>query len=332
MSTLPALRRLASAVGLGRLRRRLAGPGSVPEFWGEQAGTWSLDGVRHWTELQQVQDVINRRVSGDPSVNPYLYFMRAYLADRLPVARALTIGCGAGDLERGLAQYGFATRHDAFDVAPEAIRKATAAAEAAGFRQIHYSVADGNELRLEPNAYDVVFGVFSIHHIEALEGAFGQVARALRPGGLFFMNEYVGPTRFQWTDRQLETVNGLLTALPEALRRNAVDGGVKRRVPRPTVEEMIAMDPSEAVRSGEILSTAAKYFEIVEVRPYGGTVLHLLLDDIAGNFRGPEAGGSDLLAAICDLEWALVRSGALASDFAVVVARARAEEPDGRPR
>lgn len=318
------LRRAVAIAGLGRPQDGPGGAGTVAEVWGEQAGTWSIGGVRHWTELAQVQDVINRRVSGDAGIDPYLWFLRKYLDGRLPVGRALTIGCGGGDLERGLAQYGFAERHDAFDVAPGAIEKARAAAEKAELAHVRYSVADGNELTLEPGHYDVAFGVHSIHHIERLERVFEQVARSLRTGGLFFMNEFVGPTRFQWSDRQLEVVNGLLRAIPAAFRRSTVSGERKEQVPRPSVAEMIAADPSEAVRSAEILEVASAYFEIVEVRPYGGTVLQLLLDDIAGNFAPPAGKGPELLAAICDLEWALVASGDLPSDFAVVVARPKA--------
>lgn len=299
----------------------LRGSRTVAEFWGEQAGTSKVGGVRHWTELAQVQGVINRRVSGDPAVDPYMHFLRTHLGGRLPVERALTIGCGVGELERGLCQHGFATKHEGIDVAPGAIQKASAAAEDAGLLSLEYRVVDGNSLLLPKGTYDVVFGVHSIHHIAGLELLFEQIACALRPGGLFFMNEFVGPTRFQWTDRQLEVVNGLLSALPAELRVSAVDGGLKRRVPRPTVREMIAADPSEAVRSGEIMKVASGFFDILEVRPYGGTVLQLLLDDIAGNFSRAGGGGREILAAICDLEWALIGAGYLESDFAVVVAR-----------
>ena len=268
-----------------------------------------------------MHEVINRRVSGDPAVDPYLHFLRSRLADRLPVAAALTIGCGSGELERGLCQYGFASRHDAIDVSPKSVESATSAAREAGLDHLRYRLEDGNELRLGPESYDVVFGVHSIHHITGLEHVFHEVAAALKPDGLFFMNEFIGPTRFQWTDRQLEVVNGLLQALPEQLRASTVNGSVKRRICRPSVKEMIATDPSEAVRSGEILAVAADFFDILEVRPYGGTVLQILLDDIAGNFSRPDDGGPEILAAICDLEWALIGAGHLDSDFAVVVAR-----------
>ena len=274
--------RLAAA--FRRLRRRLAGPRSVADVWGEQAGTWSIGGVRHWTELQQVHDVINRRVSGDRAVDPYLYFLRTHLAGRLPVARALTIGCGGGDLERGLCQHGFARRHDGVDVAPKAIEKAATAAREAGLSGLEYSVVDGNALDLAEGVYDVVFGVHSIHHIENLEDLFAKIARALKPDGFLFLNEFVGPTRFQWTDRQLEVVNGLLRVLPASLRAGATNGRVRREALRPTVKEMMAADPSEAARSGELLGVAESYFEFVDVKPYGGTVLQLLLEDIAGNF------------------------------------------------
>lgn len=319
----PCLRRLVSAVLPAGVRTALRRNRTVAEIWGEEAGRSRIGGVRHWTELRDVQDVINRRVSGDPAVDPYMHFLRTRLAGRLPVSRALTLGCGGGELERGLCQHGFAREHEGVDVAPLAIEKAVAAARAEGLGHLRYGVEDLNVLRLEPAAYDVVFGVHSIHHVEGLEHVFRQVAAALKPGGFLFMSEFVGPSRFQWTPLQLEVVDGLLRALPREYRIRTVDGRVKKKVRRPTVAEMIATDPSEAVRSAEILAVAASFFEILEVRPYGGTVLQLLLEDIAGRFARPGTGGPELLAAICDFEWALIGAGQLESDFAVVVARAK---------
>jgi hypothetical protein len=43
-------------------------------------------------------------------------------------------------------------------------------------------------------------------------------------------------------------------------------------------------DPSEAVESSNILSQLAIHFDIVEMKEYGGTVLHLLLYEIAHHF------------------------------------------------
>lgn len=318
------LRRFARAVlplpaRLAFRRRRTAA-----EVWSEEPGLARSGSERHWTDLEHVRGEVNRRVSGDPAVDPYMHFLRTRLAGRLPVASALTIGCGEGALERGLTAHAFAERHDGLDVAPGAVERAAAAAREAGLEHVRYRVADADSLLLEPRSYDVVFGVHSIHHVTNLEHVFEQAALALRPGGFLFLNEFVGPSRFQWSDRQLEVVNALLRALPEELRASVVDGRPRRAVRRPTVAEMIATDPSEAVRSGELLEVASRFFEILEVRPYGGTVLHLLLDDIAGRFHRPEPWARQLLASIAEVEWALIASGDLASDFAVVVARPKA--------
>lgn len=315
------LRRSRAARFAFALRRLLLRRETAAGVWSEQAGTWSLAGGRHWTELLQVQELVNQRVSGDPSVNPYEYFLRSRLGGHLPVRRALTIGCGSGELERGLARLGFATEHLGIDVAQGAIEKAIDAARREGFGQLRYRAEDANDIRLQVGSFDVVFGVHSIHHVSRLESLFEQVAGALRPDGIFFLNEFVGPSRFQWTERQLEVVNGLLRVLPEGYRVSRVDGALKKRVRRPTVAEVVATDPSEAVRSAEILEVASSFFEILEVRPYGGTVLQILLDDIAGNFEAAGEQGRELVAAMADLEWALIEGGDLASDFAVVVAR-----------
>ena len=45
------------------------------------------------------------------------------------------------------------------------------------------------------------------------------VAQALTPGGLLVLIDFVGPSRFQWTDTQFEAVEGLLAQIPEDYRR-----------------------------------------------------------------------------------------------------------------
>lgn len=75
------------------------------------------------------------------------------------------------------------------------------------------------------------------------------------------------------------------------------------------------------MRSAEIVPLLERYFEIVEFKPLGGTLLQLLLTDIAGNFRSPE--GERLLTMLFEIEDALLETGDLQSDFAYIVARPR---------
>ena len=319
-AALPSVTRLARRLRAALPWPSIAADERVALLWGENAGTWQVGGTLHWTELPQVRRRINARVSGDPEVDPWLHTIRTHLAGRLPLERALTLGCGDGLLERGLAQYGFCRRHDAFDLAPAAIDKARRAAAEGGLSHIHYEVRDGNTVDLDEGTYDCVLAAHAVHHLEALEHVFTEVRTALRPGGLFVLDEFVGPTRFQWTDRQLEVVNGLLKSLPAPLRLSCRDGRTPRpAVERPTIAEMQRIDPSEAVRSAEILALLPRYFEVLEVKGYGGTVLHLLLHEIAGNFYDPAA--ARLLDAISDIEEGLIAAGDLQNDFAFIIAR-----------
>src|SRR5262249_37117750 len=150
---------------------------------------------------------------------------------------------------------------------------------------ISYRMAELNTARLDSGSYDVVLGISSIHHVEKLEHLFAQVRDALRPDGYFFLDEYIGATKFQWTDEQLRLMNEQLNALPESLKKSVSGAGnIKARVIRKTISYVNEADPSEAVRSAEIVPLLSRYFQIVEFKGYGGSLLHELLYDIAGNF------------------------------------------------
>ena len=80
----------------------------------------------------------------------------------------------------------------------------------------------------------------------------------------------------------------------------------------------MALDPSEAVRSADILPLLHRYFEIVEYKPLGGAILQFLLANIAGNFL--DELGQQLLQMLFVIEDVLMVSGDLGSDFAYIVA------------
>lgn len=294
------------------------------EHWGKEAGTWQVGRGIHWTEHQAVQDRINKMVSGDHSRDAYR-FLIDFLSKhgmRLPLSRCLTLGCGAGDLERGLAQYNFCIKHDAYDIADGAIKRAKQKATETGLSNISYYVSDINNIALPSDTYDLVFGVQAVHHFSNLEHIFSEVRKALKTGGFFVLNEFVGPTKFQWTDRQLTIINSLLQILPERYRiSRSGNSRIETFYTRPTIEEMDRIDPSEAVRSGDIVNVLTTYFNIAVRRDYGGSIIHLLLQDIAGNFKYNDPEDMKLLDMLFDIEDTLMEIGEIASDFAVIIAQ-----------
>ena len=103
-------------------------------------------------------------------------------------------------------------------------------------------------------------------------------------------------------------------------KRQALQAGQRpvKEITIPTQRSVISVDPSEAIRSSEIVPVLKEYFEIVEYRPLGGSILQFLLADIAGNFR--DAQGQRLLEILFQLEDVLMACDDLPSDFAYIVA------------
>jgi SAM-dependent methyltransferase len=225
----------------------------------------------------------------------------------------LSLGCGHGFLERALVAMGIADRVDGIDLSAGAIEEARRLAADAGIdRHIEYRVADLESADFPRGAFDMVFAHHSMHHIEDLDGLCVAVRRALRPGGIFHLNEFVGPDRFQWTDDQLYHLNAFCEALPERYRRLA-SGQVRPPVERPTIPQMIAADPSEAIRSSAIIETVRRHFRVMELRELGGALLHVGLTGIIHNFDPAVAEDNSHLNNFFDLEDRLMAEGVIGS-------------------
>ena len=333
------------------------------EFGGRSAG------LAWWEAGPAIQQHINERISGSSEVGWIQHTLKSYYHDRLPVSRMLSLGCGSGALERSLAELGAFESCDAYDVAEGSLNEARRLAEERGFSSISYAVADANKLVLPTLSYDAVWANASMHHFDALEHVCEQISAALKPGGLFVLNEYVGPSRFQFPDRQKEIADLCLQLLPERYRRlmpeqvardaarglrgkglgwviaRAIDklrdgdllGVIQRRIQArraskdgaaaekvkvmfPSARDVAAVDPSEAVRSGDIVAVLERYFDIVERKDWGGNIIQFLLAGIAGNFTTDEAS-QGLVRMLMNIEDALIESGELSSDYAYIVAR-----------
>ncbi len=111
--------------------------------------------------------------------------------------------------------------------------------------------------------------------------------------------------------------------MPEELRRDLQKGGVKTEIERPTIRHMVRHDPSEAVRSGEIESLVKAHFHIVGEWNWGGTLNHLVFQNIAANFDPENAYHRSIVELVIHHENVLIREGLLPSDFKVFLARLR---------
>lgn len=268
-----------------------------------------------------IAERFNRKVSGRWNYDGHQWFLEVAqeLGFSFPVSRALSLGCGFGDLERGYSQYNFAEVHEGIDVADGAVIEASRLAREADMHHIRYSCADLNVAELPAERHDIVLAHQSVHHIERLEHLAEQVHRTLRPGGLFMMNEYVGLNRIQMAPAQRAFADGLFSLLPERYLR-LKDGSIRRSIELATAEEVAAHDPSEAIRSEEIIDVMGKVFELVDHRDYGGNLLNHGLNKIMANFTPGDQLDDRWLHWLFDAEDCLLAEG-VPSDFQVLIYR-----------
>ena len=307
-----------------QLAKAAAGPASVARLWDRvESDSFSRDLERHsWTGLASVHANHNYLVSGDRDTYWVDWLRDRYFPDG-NAGDVLSLGCGSGHLDRIFLQRGLAMRSlTGFDISPAAVARAQTLADATSLTPLaRYRAVDLNRFDLPARAFDFVYFFQSLHHIEALERVLESVRQALRSGGLLLVNEFVGPSRFQWTAEQLRVATGQLATLPRALRKSLRTGWTKTAIHRPTVEEIVTADPSEAVRSAEIETALKSRFEVVGEWNWGGTLNHLVFQDIAGNFVPSNESHLSHVERLIQFENTAIREGRLPSDFKVFMLR-----------
>jgi len=106
-------------------------------------------------------------------------------------ARVLEIGCGPGYGARLILESFGAAHVDAVDLDPAMVGRARRRlAPYAG--RVRVGVADATDLRAlvpEGGTYDAVFDFGIIHHVPTWRSALAEVARVLKPGGIFYFEE-----------------------------------------------------------------------------------------------------------------------------------------------
>jgi 2-polyprenyl-6-hydroxyphenyl methylase/3-demethylubiquinone-9 3-methyltransferase len=130
-------------------------------------------------------------------VNPvrYSYFKRVLQREGArPGATVLDVGCGGGILAEEFARDGFQVT--GVDPAPESVAAARAHAAASGL-SITYKIGSGERLPFPDAAFDYATCCDVLEHVDDVERVIGEIARVLKPGGLFFYDT-INRTCISW--------------------------------------------------------------------------------------------------------------------------------------
>lgn len=234
-----------------------------------------------------------------------------------PAENSLDLGCGAGTRSLFYFREGLIKRVEGFDISEARIAEAERVRMQNGIPGA-FEKLDCNTVELTPGQYDLIFSAHSFHHFIELEHIMQQVSKALAPDGLFVLEEFTGPTQFQWSDEQIDIVKSLLTLIPERLRQFRWNAS-KVFEGRPTPAEVVAVSPFELIRSAEIVRLFKRHFHLVTLKSLGGTIQQLLYNGIIHNFDPADPVVPSTLQAIWTVEDALIDNGLLPSDFTLLI-------------
>lgn len=290
-------------------------------YWSEQYSKTSTLTTRWW-ESEYIVKRINRRVCGEPlpGMSSGLHRVAAErFADRLPFARGVSIGCGTGSKERNVIRSGLVQHFTLFELSSVAVEQGRAQAEQAGLSaSMTFRMEDGLAAETREGVYDVVYWNNALHHMFDVKAALEWSRRVLREGGVLLMDDFVGPTYSQWSDRLLQINNAVRAALPPQYLRcpGRPDLMLAPQVQRTPVASIMATDPSECADSGNILPEIMRIFPDAWVQKTGGGIYHLALNDILHNIVA--AQDYDLLDKLLDLDDQCVEIGE--THYAVAIA------------
>ena len=262
---------------------------------------------------------------------------------RKELERVLSYACGFGHAERALATVRKFKQCDAYDIVPEALSSAREQAKNAGINNINYELMDLNNVKLSHD-YDLVIAG-GIHHIKNLEQLFSETSSHLLKGGVFQLYEYIGETQCQPTQRTVEIINACIQLIPP-IYRVKVSSQRELHVNNPaeairiikerdldvedylwssftpmTREQWDVHDPSEAVRSNEIIPLLKENFDSVEVRYSGGTIVQFAIHDIAKNFAIDTMEARNILDMLWNIEQTAIKYDDVPENYAFIIAR-----------
>jgi SAM-dependent methyltransferase len=163
--------------------------------------------------------------------------------------RCLSLGSGLGRVESYLVNVGLTSSFETIDLCAE-VNEDLRIQDG----RVTVQKGDLNFVELPHDTYDFILCHGVLHHLVNLEHVLGELNNALKPEGLLLVYEYVGETRWQFSE---DRIRWLRTKFP----------GVRFKVPR-----RWQLPGFESVRSGDLLGLLQTQFGASTLRSvsYGG--------------------------------------------------------------
>lgn len=233
--------------------------------------------------------------------------------------KCISIGCGDGGIEVSIVEAGLCKYIRGIDLSPVRVSRATKRVPERLASSIEFAVENA-ETQLHGQTFGVAFFFHSLHHIFDLEAMIEALSeRIVKPNGYVIYQEYVGPVRYQF---------------PES-RRNLMFNFIKHQEStRPELQPVFRMcslytgtqflnvdakatevdDPSETVRSSDIVPVMHTRFKLVEDIPLGGSFFQWIFHNCYKALGASDVGKAVVMDML-SYEMKLIKLGTIPSDY-----------------
>lgn len=235
---------------------------------------------KDWWDSGTIISHINKKICGEasPIYNAGQIKVCRSIFPNVPFKKGLSIGCGSAIHELGLVRDGLVSSFDLYELSKKRLHAAYENFKKHGLEDRVKFYHGDIFANVNTQKYDFIYWSGSLHHMYDTEQAIISTYNMLTEGGCFFVNDFVGMNRFQWTDVQMKYINDFRNSLPEDCfinyRLKVLSG---RILSPPNIDDLIRMDPSEARDSEAIIPALKKHVNLKFFMPTGGVIYHIAL-------------------------------------------------------
>lgn len=292
------------------------------------AAHWDAASVNNcpgWWAHPRIVQHINQRVCGRPVKGTSRGAMEKVreLFGTQVWDRGVSVGCGNGAKEMAMIEAGIVGAFTLYELSPVRVEQGRALAESRGLGdRITFHIADAFTADIPKGSVDFVHWNNSLHHMMDTPAAVAWSWNILRKGGMFYMDDFIGPTRFQWSDKALELCTAVRASLPAKYLANPrrPDGREPVQVRRPDPVAFARQDPSEAADSDRIMPAVGEFFPKAWVMRTGGVIYNCALGRCMQNFDPGNPDDTALLDGLLVVDDVALEIPGIESHYAVALA------------
>lgn len=223
------------------------------------------------------------------------------VSDSRTYKSAVSFACGIGWKEIELIKRRMVDHFTLVELSPVLCNEAKLLARANGISdRVSIVCSSFEDFDSQGRQFDLVYWDAALHHMSDTEKAIQFSIDALRDGGVFFADDYVGPSYNQYGAEMYDLGDHIRSLLPRAWFSG--DSAIPKTLGRYGIEDVLATDPTEAADSSSILPSAARLMPGAKIYPMGGITYMVACREAFGKFTAGCEKSDSIMRLMFELE------------------------------